>query len=234
MHSLAHRLGKTLQQWGAPVARVMEERPVLTNSILCFHLWVAGDLLAQSYEYRGKPWDYTRTLQAASYGGMVSGPLYALWYPWLDRQVVAYQITARWFRNSPWADPMVKVAADEILMDPPTIALFFGYMDYCQHDMTWDADRVRHKVVMELPGAWVTSLLTWPAVLLATFRWVPLYAQPAIVNLCAILWDGFLSHRNAVATYEAQAAAAIVQRRTTRTRLMMPQTRSAHKQEEKT
>ena len=67
----------------------------------------------------------------------------------------------------------------------------------------------------ELPGAWVTSLMTWPAVLLATFRFVPVYAQPAMMNVFAILWDGFLSHRNAVATEAQKEAQPLTRRRTT-------------------
>jgi hypothetical protein len=140
--------------------------------------------------------------QAASYGGLVTGPIYALWYPWLDRQCVAWKVGRRF--ASAWAEPVVKVAADEFIMDPPTIAMFFAYMEFCQNNMVFDYERTRQKIVRELPVAWVASLMAWPAVLLATFRWIPVYAQPAVVNLCAIVWDGFLSHRNALANRKSQ------------------------------
>jgi hypothetical protein len=178
----------------------MEERPVLSNSVICLNLWVAGDLLAQSYEHTDtQKIQYTRTVQVATYGAFVTGPIYALWYPFLDRQCVSWQLAKRWSGNA-WAVPVFKVAVDELLMDPPTIAMFFTYMEWCQNNMVFDYDRTRTKIIRELPVAWMTSLVAWPAVLLATFRWVPVYAQPVVVNVCAIVWDGFLSHRNALAS----------------------------------
>ena len=193
-------------RWSGKVATFMEKRPVLANSILCFNLWVAGDLLAQSYEHENKPLDYRRTFQAASYGGGFTGPLYALWFPFLERQCIAWKVASRF--QSSWAVPMVKVAADEIIMDPPAIAMFFTYMEFCQNNMTFDYEQTKSKIVSELPGAWATSLVAWPAVLLATFRFVPLYGQSIVVNMFAIVWDGFLSHRNAVANQRVAAQVA--------------------------
>lgn len=196
----------SFQRWTRRAAKVMEERPVLTNSVICFNLWVFGDLLAQSYEHPDQSFHYTRTLQAASYGAVVTGPIYALWYPFLERTCVAWQIARRW--PTTWAEPLFKVAADEFIMDPPTISMFFAYMEFCQNDMVFDWERTKQKIVRELPVAWATSLVAWPAVLLATFRWVPIYAQPAVVNACAIVWDGFLSHRNAMAKRATRGDAA--------------------------
>lgn len=198
-------LRDSLLRWSGKVAKFMEKRPVLGNSILCFHLWVAGDLLAQSYEHKNEPFNYSRTLQSASFG-VFTGSLYAIWYPFLDRQCVAWNVASR-FPTSAWTVPMAKVAADELLMDPPVISMFFAYMDFCQNNWTLDTERAKAKIVNELPRAWVTSLVAWPVVLLATFRFVPIYAQSAVVNACAIVWDGFLSHRNALANKQGAATA---------------------------
>lgn len=222
---------------GERLSQVMTKHPIAANSLVCFNLWVAGDLLAQHYEHQKKQHNqnkrdendnnnsnnapaaatiqWKRTAQAASYGAVVSGPLYAMWYPWLDRQLTTtWNVAARWAwspARAAWAIPALKVAADEFLMDPPTIALFFTYMEYCQpshgdDDDEEDGDHAAvdmaslfHKIREELPVAWLTSLCTWPFVLMATFRCVPLVWQPAVVNACAITWDGFLSHRNALA-----------------------------------
>ena len=37
----------------------------------------------------------------------------------------------------------------------------------------------------------------WPLVLLINFRYVPVFAQSAVVNACCVVWNGFLSYRNA-------------------------------------
>jgi hypothetical protein len=176
-------------------------------------------------------WHWQRTAQAASYGALVCAPLYAVWYPWLDkvcstntstrtRTSTSTSISSKWSipnlvristrsfpANSVWAIPAIKVVIDEFLMEPPTIAMFFAYMECCQQlnhgegGLSWDRIRldIPRKIRNELPTAWITSLCTWPVVLLATFRFVPLAWQSAVVNLCAIVWDGYLSHRNALA-----------------------------------
>ena len=222
-------LRKTLRQRSRDLATFMEKRPILANSILCFNLWVAGDLLAQSYERKHEPFNYTRTLQAASYGGFITGPLYAIWFPFLERQCVAWKVASRF--SSAWAVPAVKVAADELVMDPPAIAVFFTYMEFWHHHGKFDYQATKAKLVSELPRAWMTSLVVWPAVLLATFRYVPLFAQSIVVNACAILWDGFLSHRNAVANQQilqtAQDAADALQKHNTHRLSVLQHARSA-------
>jgi protein Mpv17 len=82
---------------------------------------------------------------------------------------------------------------DEFVMDPPQIAVFFGYMTACEGGTYPD---FRQKMKQEFWNTWLTSLAVWPIVLLGTFRFLPLYAQAPVINACAIVWDGFLSYRN--------------------------------------
>ena len=227
------------------VSHAMRERPILSNSVVCLKLWVAGDLLAQSYTSTaattaattatsksamthqiheqqqqqqhevvddddddddanssgsGWSWNWTRTAYTGLYGATINGPLYALWYPFLDRQCRVWKV-ATWFGgHSVWAVPVTKVVLDEVVMDPPAISIFFVYMDICQNDFTVDLESIQHKLVKEVPRAWVTSLLLWPAVLLGTFRFVPVHFQTAVVNSFAVVWDGYLAYRNGEAT----------------------------------
>lgn len=215
--ALRTRIRDAMSNAGRQITQTMEERPVLSNSIVCFKLWVLGDLLAQSYEKRGVHfadddvdndkddkrvmvggYDVKRTAQAALYGAIVTGPVYGLWFPFLDRQCKVWNVAER-FHGNVWAVPATKVFMDEFIMDPPSISLFFCYMEYVQNDMIFDWSKTRTKLESEVPRAWLTSLVVWPVVLLGTFRFVPTYFQSAVVNMCAIVWDGFLSHRNAVA-----------------------------------
>ena len=191
---------ESLRGAGRQIADTMQKRPILSNSILCLKLWVVGDLLAQTYERDPDQEGYNllRTCQAAGYGAVVTGPVYATWYPFLDRKCTAWNLAKR----GVWAVPVVKVVIDEFVMDPPAISLFFAYMTWCQNDMKFDWEETREKLKSELPRAWVTSLVVWPVVLLGTFRFVPTYLQTVVVNVCAIVWDGFLSHRNAASSKE--------------------------------
>uniref|UniRef100_A0A7S2HNX3 Uncharacterized protein n=1 Tax=Helicotheca tamesis TaxID=374047 RepID=A0A7S2HNX3_9STRA len=214
----------------------MEHHPIASNSFLCLNLWVAGDILAQYSEHKllhgddatlgeekkllldgggkgeeeeekkslgGKALaeiDYARTAKSASYGAFVTGPILAVWYPYLDKVCLKYNIAARY---GIWGAPVAKVLADEFLMDPPCLVLFYGYMNMCEGGTM---DTFKTKLKSEFLISWATSLAVWPVVLLGTFRFLPVYAQAPLINVCCIVWDGFLSHRNAVARYKEQKA----------------------------
>lgn len=137
--------------------------------------------------------DLLRTAQCASYGAFVTGPILALWYPYLDRVCLKYNLALRF---GAWGAPIAKVAADEFIMEPPSLVLFFGYMNVCEGG-TWDA--FTSKVKTQFFPSWYTSLAIWPAVLLGTFRFLPVHVHAPVINVCCIAWDAFLSHRNAMA-----------------------------------
>lgn len=136
--------------------------------------------------------DWMRTFRCASYGAVVTGPLLAVWYPLLDRLCVRYNIV----RYGSWAPAIAKVVADECVLDPPTIVLFFGFQNVGEGGTL---ETFRHKLEREFFTSWAASLIVWPPVLLGTFRFLPLYAQAPLINACCIVWDGFLSYRNAMA-----------------------------------
>ena len=139
--------------------------------------------------------DLSRTAQCASYGAFVTGPILALWYPYMDRVCKKYKLALKY---GPWAAPIAKVAADEFLMDPPTLVLFFGYMNVCEGGNLNDFVQ---KVRTQFFPSWLTSLAVWPVVLLGTFRFLPVPAHAPVINVCCIVWDAFLSHRNALAKH---------------------------------
>ena len=203
----------------------LEHHPVVSNSILCLNLWVVGDVVAQYSEHNlvsngtvapkekhgenNEPisessfWkdqlDLKRMTQCASYGAFVTGPILALWYPYMDRVCLRYKLALRY---GIWAAPIAKVAADEFLMDPPTLVLFFSYMNLCEGGSLGD---LVSKVRTQFFPSWYTSLAVWPAVLLGTFRYLPVPAQAPVINVCCIVWDAFLSHRNALSKNEEKA-----------------------------
>ena len=139
--------------------------------------------------------DLSRTAQCAGYGAFVTGPIFALWYPYMDRVCTRYKLALKY---GPWAAPIAKVAADEFLMDPPCLVLFYGYMNLCEGGTRTD---FVEKVRTQFFPSWCTSLAVWPVVLLGTFRFVPVPAQAPLINACCIVWDAFLSHRNALAKH---------------------------------
>ena len=218
------------------VGHWFEHHPVISNSILCLNLWVAGDCLAQYSEDRWnvagpashdngddavdgaaplaaepqpKPppastvgfwtdrYDPGRTARCAGFGAVVSGPVLAVWYPFLDRVCLRYRAVLR----GPWAAPAAKVAADEFLMDPPMLVFFFGSATALEGGTAADClDTVR----TQFWPSWTTSLAVWPAVLLGTFRFLPVPVQAPVINAGCVLWDGFLSYRKSLAKQQQQ------------------------------
>ena len=208
--------------------RAMEHHPVLTNSVICFGLWVAGDGLAQVSEihyssnrnngssrrydnnddddnressvlsYYMSRYDWYRTAKCASYGALISGPVLAVWYPWLDRL-----LTGAKYKLNPkgWTQAVAKVAADEMIMEPPTLFVFYGYMNVFEGGTM---SSFWQKLDQEFIRSWITSITYWPPVSLLSFRFLPVYWQAPVINFCCIIWDGYLSHRNTVAIQEHQ------------------------------
>lgn len=191
----------------------MQHHPIISNSILCLNLWVAGDFAAQYSEMKCLPhhsskkeqaaepsfWnevDVFRTAKCAGYGATVTGPLLATWYPFLERVCVNNSIAARY---GLWGPPVLKVLADEFLMDPPCLALFFGYMNVCEGGTI---ETFKKKMETQFLPSWLTSLAVWPFILLSTFRYAPTYAQAPIINVCLVAWNGFLSHRNTLSKHQ--------------------------------
>jgi protein Mpv17 len=142
--------------------------------------------------------NYVRTVQCASYGAIITGPLLAVWYPFLEKLCVRYSVAARY---GVWGAPILKVMADELLMDPPTLALFYGYMNLCEGGTL---QSFQQKLQSEFWPSWMTSLAVWPVILLGTFRYLPIYIHAPVINVCCIVWDGFLSHRNFLSRIKQQ------------------------------
>lgn len=136
--------------------------------------------------------DSDRLIKSASYGAFVTGPLLAVWYPFLDRACQRYRISVRY---GVWGAPIFKVLADEVVLDPPFLSMFFAYMNICEGGTI---DTFQKKIRTEFLTAWLTSLVLWPPIMLLTFRYLPVYAAAPIVNAVSVAWDAFLSHRNAL------------------------------------
>lgn len=147
--------------------------------------------------------DVFRTAKCAGFGAFVTGPILATWYPFLEGVCVKYNVVGRY---GLWGAPVLKVLADEFIMDPPCLLMFFGYMNVCEGGTM---DTFQKKIESQFLPSWLTSLAIWPFVLLGTFRFVPTYAQAPIINACCIVWDGFLSHRNTLSKHQKAIAQEI-------------------------
>jgi hypothetical protein len=81
-------------------------------------------------------------------------------------------------------------------MEPPSLLIFYGYMNIFEGGTMAS---FLQKLNQEFFNSWITSMTYWPPVSLLSFRFLPVYWQAPIINMCCIIWDGYLSHRNTVA-----------------------------------
>ena len=213
MMNSQRRIMYHFQRYRDTVSKAFKERPVVANSMLCIGLYTAGDISAQYVEQKYQTaeereeytkkntklvhyaqdnyaWDYERTGRISSYGAFITGPLLAVWYPFLERLTKSNNIA----RFGTLAVPLAKVFMDEFVLEPPFLLVFFGYMNIAEGGTI---DSYKNKLSNEYIPTYITSLMGWPLVLLINFRYVPVFAQSAVVNACCVVWNGFLSYRNA-------------------------------------
>jgi hypothetical protein len=147
-----------------------------------------SSLTLMSFEFE---WDHDRTIQIATFGGVITGPLLATWYPLLERLAQQHGLA----RFGTLAVPVAKVCMDELVLEPPFLLFFFGFMTAVEEGGSWES--YKHKLSREYIPTYQTSLAGWPLILFLNFRFVPIFAQPAVVNVFCVFWNGFLSYRNA-------------------------------------
>lgn len=83
-----HRLAKLILWYD----HQLTTRPYTTNMLTNIPLWGFGDIIAQNLENLADPKkekniDKNRTLQYTTYGCFVAGPVFAWWYPFLEKKV---------------------------------------------------------------------------------------------------------------------------------------------------
>lgn len=200
----------------------MKHHPIISNSVLCLNLWIAGDFAAQYSEIK-----YLHTPTSSNNGNgsgdngddqeqLVQQKEATFWEQVdLSRTAkcagygatVTGPVLATWYpflerlcvrnnilaRYGLWGPPILKVVLDEFVLDPPFLIMFYGYMNVCEGGTM---ETFQNKLQTQFWPSWMASLAVWPIVLLGTFRFVPIYAHAPVINACCIVWDAFLSHRN--------------------------------------
>jgi hypothetical protein len=186
-----------LSQIGAAV----RSSPVLKNCIMCMWLSAIGDVLAQRLEQlehskkcgrKENSIDPGRVARLATFGFVVSGPLYSTWYPFLDRLSHAWSLA----NYGVWTPPIVKMVLEMIFIEPLFLISFFGFMHFVGTRNTLQS--FTRKIRAEFVPTYKTSLTVWPPFMLLSFRFVPLSALPSLVNVANTMWDAYLSYRHSI------------------------------------
>lgn len=137
--------------------------------------------------------DVYRTVTLASFGLLIAGPLYSMWYPFLDGVCHPWSLT----KYGVWATPVVKMIIEMTFLEPVFLSLFFGFMNLAEGG---NIQSFQQKMSSEFLPTYKTSLTVWPPYMLLSFRFVPVGAQTIAMNLAMAFWDAFLSYQNSRTT----------------------------------
>ena len=164
-------------------SRLLHTHPIRTNMATTGTLFALGDILAQTLEpsQETEQSPLARTARAATYGTLYA-PLGDAWYRLRQRRVPGTAL---------------RVAADQLLFAPAGLALYYAAMAVLRGEPpATAAQRVRTQLWPTLCANWCV----WPWVQLVNFRWVPVEYRLGAVSGVAVLWNAYLSMRNAASS----------------------------------
>ncbi|GIL68044.1 hypothetical protein Vafri_21317 [Volvox africanus] len=176
----------------------LDSHPLLTKVVTGIVCGILGDLIAQKIkhvneaqkaqlcnELRPPPpfiFDMMRTSRLVVYGAVVSTPITHAWFQLLDTHVMPEAMT-----SAPAV--LTKMAMDQLLMSPPSTALFFLVMR-CWEGHTDDA------MMHMLHKLWPTmraNYMLWPLAHVINFAFVPPAQRILYCNVLGVVWTVILS-----------------------------------------
>ena len=136
-----------------------------------------GDVAAQRVTGEADwKWDAKRTLEFAAVGLCVMGPTSHLFESAIERTVPGTEIRA-----------VVTTVLTRVTVAPCFLSLSFGSLAFLRGRDVSDA------ICSSVWPAWKTGTLFWPAVSLATYRFVPVHWRPAVGSCVGAVWSTYLS-----------------------------------------
>jgi protein Mpv17 len=182
--------------------------PWRTQIASAMGLWFTGDQVAQRLE-GNKQIDWNRSCRMTAFGLCFAGPLYAWWYPFLERRTahllsgsqrkyiftkVPFPVTNSTNIITPSAH-FFKVLCDQTIFEIPFLTLFFTSTTimeagFRQPDLQ---GVIKEEVKTKLPTTYALDCCLWPAAQVLNFTRVPVMYQSLFVNTLCTLWNSVLS-----------------------------------------
>eukprot|EP01095_Lingulamoeba_sp_RSL-Kostka_P015936 TRINITY_DN752_c0_g1_i1.p1 TRINITY_DN752_c0_g1~~TRINITY_DN752_c0_g1_i1.p1 ORF type:complete len:193 (-),score=24.83 TRINITY_DN752_c0_g1_i1:183-761(-) len=177
----------------------LSKYPLRTQIITSGGLWFLGDLISQKLESRGKEntdIDWTRLIVSVTYGTILAGPIFHLWYKFLDAKTI--HILAKSRAKYIFS----KIALDQCVFEFPFLFLFFASTTYLEDFLKKKPEPTKHlkeKLKNEYFPTYFMDCKVWIPIQILNFAFVPVKFQALFVNAVCVGWNAFLSyvsHRN--------------------------------------
>ena len=190
----------------AGIAGVYARNPRLANATTGGLTFAAGDLAAQrlemsrhrsvaeregqqkdSHQYEQQSYNFRRAAQLGALGFVMNGAFLYTWYTRLDAVIGSSQ--------SSKLGVAAKVAADQFVYAPFSIAVFFYFMSLRQTGSVAAAgaefgDKMRENFIT----TYCADCLLWPCSNFVNFRFVQLAYRPTFTAVIQFIWQTYLSY----------------------------------------
>ncbi|XP_018336509.1 protein Mpv17 [Agrilus planipennis] len=163
--------------------------PVFSNAVQTATLMATGDLIAQTVVEQRQLHNINlkRTIQFASVGFVLVGPVLSNWYRLLSRMVGEESKVAG----------LKKMALDQICFAPCFLYIFLVTTNLVQGFTFLEA---KNNVSRDYIDIVINNYRLWPVVQLVNFCFVPLPYQVLLVQTVAIIWNTYLSWKTQIKT----------------------------------
>ncbi|KAL5278413.1 MPV17.2 family protein [Megaselia abdita] len=166
--------------------KALDKHPYIMEAIQVSTLMGAGDLLTQTIIDKRRTFkeiNWIRTAQFTGMGFFFVGPLLRYWFIKLDKIVSKNQSVLK--RTTK------KVFLDQIIVDPPFLAVFTVILSAVQGMNT---AQIKDRLSNDFIDVLKTNLMIWPAAQFINFALIPLRYQVIFVEFIAIFWNAYLSN----------------------------------------
>lgn len=164
--------------------------PRLANAFTGCATFFMGDVLAQKIELetnkKEAEYDLVRAAQVGALGFVMNGFFIHHWYNSLDR-VVGPSMTSKVVVG-------LKVAADQLIYAPFSIATFFYFTSFRESRDVAEANReFMPKMEQSFTQTFLADCALWPLANFVNFRFVTLTHRPAFTAIVQLLWQTYMS-----------------------------------------
>jgi len=185
--------------------RSLEKHPIITKMFTASVLMAVGDACAQNIEHYAatrtqtkakdeehgenkevkeiKPFRYNfiRTARMATVGFVLSGPMLHVWYKVLDRMVPGTGKVA----------VIKKIAADQLLYTPVSLAAFLGLLNALEGKSVAD---LKAKMKRDYTSILLVNWTVWPLAQYVNFAYIPNDQRVLYVTVLGIFWNSYLCY----------------------------------------
>jgi protein Mpv17 len=190
-----------ISKLGTFIAGTFKSSPQLSNSVTGLVTFSAGDVLSQKFLNEGTDVDFGRAIKTGMLGVFMNGVVLHHWYNTLDRVFGKSMSSTK--------GVVLKMAADQLIYAPFSIAVFFGFASSLATMEATSQDTSSIKRIEMIPGKVVELLIekmensflptlladccVWPFVNLINFSYIPKNYRPSFVGFAQLIWQTFVS-----------------------------------------